>query len=307
MNVDAAAVSDGDGAVGSRAAADAARGAELYFGWGVPPAVAQAAAGSLRWAHSGAAGVRASLTPELLASGARLTNSRGVNAEPMADWAVGAVTFCVRGFHAAVASQREHRWARDEFTNGAVPLRELSDTRVGVVGLGGIGRAVARRCAALGMEVRGVRRHPDRRRPAGVQWVGGPRDLVRLARWSHVLVIAAPQTPETRRVVDAEVLGALAPGGFIVSLARGALLDEEALLAHLERGSVAGCVLDVFAAEPLPADHPFWDHPRVLLTPHVSAVSERFWEREMALIVENIGRYLSGRRLKNLVDPEVGY
>jgi phosphoglycerate dehydrogenase-like enzyme len=301
------AVSDGDGAVGSPEAEDAAQGTELYFGWGVPPDVARAAAGSLRWAHTGAAGVRASLTPALLDAGVLLTNSRGVNAEPMADWALAAIAFCVRGFHAAAAAQREGRWARDAFTGGAVPLRELADTRVGIIGLGGVGRAVARRCAAVGMEVRGVRRCPSRRRPAGVQWVGGPRDVVRLARWSHVLVIAAPQTAATRQLVDSQVLDALPPDSFIVNLARGALLDEEALLAHLERGQLAGCVLDVFQAEPLPAGHPFWNHPRVLLTPHVSAVSQRFWERETALIVENIGRYLAGRRLRNLVDPEVGY
>ena len=93
----------------------------------------------------------------------------------------------------------------------------------------------------------------------------------------------------------------------MVNCSRGGLLDEEALLMHLERGHVAGCVLDVFATEPLPPEHPFWSHPRVFLTPHVSAVSERFWERETELIVDNIGRYLAGRRLRNLVDPDIGY
>lgn len=93
----------------------------------------------------------------------------------------------------------------------------------------------------------------------------------------------------------------------VVNCSRGALLDEGALLVQLERGHLAGCVLDVFAAEPLPADHPSWSNPRVFFTPHVSAVSAQFWERETALILDNIGRYLMGRRLKNLVDPEIGY
>jgi phosphoglycerate dehydrogenase-like enzyme len=307
VTVDADAVSDGDGAVGTVEAAQAAGGAELYFGWGVPARVVGAAASTLRWAHSAAAGVRASLTPELQASGALLTNSKGVHAEPMADWALGAIVFCLRGFHRAAAGQRDGEWVRDEFTGGAVPLRELSDAKIGIMGLGGIGRAIARRCSGVGMRVRAVRSRPIRRKPAGVEWVGGARDLKRLAGWSHVLVLAAPQTAETSGAVGDDVLAALPEGAFVVNCSRGGLLDEDALLVHLERGRIAGCVLDVFAAEPLPRDHPFWRHPRVFFTPHVSAVSARFWERETELIVDNIRRYRTGRRLRNLVDPDLGY
>lgn len=307
VSVGALAVSDGDGAAASDEAVAAAPGAELYFGWGVPAGVASAAAGSLRWAHTAAAGVRASLSPELLAAGAVLTNSKGIHAEPLADWALTAIAFCVRGFHWAVAAQGERRWAKDEFTDGTVPVRDFSQTRVGIVGLGGIGQAVARRCRAVGMEVWGIRRHPSRRRPAGVAWVGGPSDLAELARHSDVLVLAAPQTHETDRAVGGAVLEALPRGAFVVNLSRGGLLDEAALLEQLERGRLAGCVLDVFGKEPLPAGHPLWSHPRVLVFPHAGAVSTGFWERETALIVENVRRYLAGRRLKNVVDPQVGY
>jgi glyoxylate/hydroxypyruvate reductase A len=107
--------------------------------------------------------------------------------------------------------------------------------------------------------------------------------------------------------VNDAVLRSLPKGAFIISLARGNLLDEQALLVHLESGQVAGCVLDVYAKEPLPADHPFWRHPRVLVSPHVSAVSDRFWERETELLVDNIRRYRRGRRLRNLVDLKAGY
>lgn len=307
VNVEAAAVSDSDGAVASHDAVRCAQGTEVYFGWGVPGAVVAAAADTLRWAHTAAAGVGASLTPELLGCGAVVTNSRGVCAETVADWALAAIAFCVRGFHWAAAAQRERRWAKDVFTDGTVPLREFSETRVGIVGLGGIGSAIARRCRAVGMEVRGIRRHPSRRRPRGVAWVGGPGDLIRLARQSDVLVLAAPHTAETGRLVGEEVLAALPPASFVLNASRGALLDEAALLMHLETGHLAGCVLDVFASEPLVADHPLWNHPRAFITPHVGGVSERFWGRETALIVENIRRYLAGRRLKNLVDFTVGY
>jgi phosphoglycerate dehydrogenase-like enzyme len=305
--VRSATSSDGDGGQGSPEAVAAARGAEVYIGYGVPRAVAEAATGTLRWAHSAAAGVRGSLTPELLATGAMLTNSRGVHAEPMADWVVAAIGFCLRGFHALIAAQRDGRWIKDEFTDGSVPVREFAGTRIGILGLGGVGAAVARRCVALGMEVRAVRRHPGARRPRGVRWVGGPGQLRTLARQSDVLVLAAPDTPETRHVVDGDVLAALPRGAYLINVARGSLVDEAALLAHLDSAQVGGCVLDVFAREPLPPEHPFWSHPRVVVSPHVSAVSDRFWERETALVVENIRRYRRGARLKNLVDLKAGY
>lgn len=307
VHVPTATVSDGDGGRVSHDVLATVEGAEVYFGWGVPPAVVEAARGTLRWAHTATAGVGGSVSPALRRSDVILTNSREVHAEPMAEWAVAAVTFCLKGFHAAVAAQRRARWAKDDFTDGTVSIRTFRDTRVGLVGLGGVGRSVARCCAGLGMVVRGIRRHPAKRRPAGVRWVGGPAHLGRLAAESDVLVLAAPATAETRRMIDADILGRLPDGASLVNLARGDLLDEDALTAQLETGRLAGAVLDVFGTEPLPPGHPWWDHPRVLITPHVSAVSTHFWERETALIVENVARYLRGRRLRHIVNLDAGY
>jgi D-2-hydroxyacid dehydrogenase (NADP+) len=307
VTVETPASSDGDGGVGSAVATQAAAGAEVYIGWGIPRPVVSAAHGTLRWAHTAAAGVGASITPEFRATGARLTNSRGLHAEPIADWVVTAIGFCLRGFHVAVAAQKNREWAKDPFTDGRVAVREFAGTRVGLVGLGGIGSAVAGRCAALGIRVAAVRHDPSRRRPRGVEWVGGPGALRTLARRSDVLVIAAPHTARTRGMVDARVLGALPRGGWVLNVARGELLDEAALVAALDSGHVAGAALDVFAHEPLAPSSPLWGHQRVFVSPHVSGVSERFWERETALLVENIRRYGTGRRLRNLVDLERGY
>lgn len=307
INITSLAQSDGDGGGGTADAVRAMRGAEVYMGFGVAPAIASAGKGSLRWAHSAAAGVGSALTPELAATGAMLTNSRAVHAEPMADWVVAALGFCFRGFHEMVAAQREARWASTRFTDRVVECREFSGARIGIVGLGGIGMAVARRCVALGMEVRGVRRHSGRPLPRGVDWAGSPRQVGTLARWADALVVAAPLTSESRHLVNGAVLRAMRPRGWLLNVSRGAVVDETALLAALDSGRLAGCVLDVFGNEPLPAEHPFWVHPRVLVSPHVSAVSERYWERETALILENVKRYKAGRRLRNLVDPEAGY
>ncbi len=307
VEITEASASDGDGGGGSPAALEAIAGAEVYFGWGVSAALVRAADGVLRWAHSAAAGVGSSLSGELAASGAVLTNSRVVQAEPMADWVVAAIGYCVRGFHALVAAQGARRWIKGEMFDGEIPIREFADTRVGIVGLGGIGSAVAKRCRALGMEVRAIRRRPGARRPAGVRWVGGAEDAVRLASASDVLVVAAPHTEATRHLVDDTVLAAMPRGAYVINVSRGALVNEAALLRHLDRGHLGGCVLDVFEREPLPPQHPFWEHPRVLVSPHVSCVSERFWERETALIEDNIRRYRGGRRLKNVVDLDAGY
>jgi phosphoglycerate dehydrogenase-like enzyme len=306
IEVDAAATADGDGGPGTPEAQAAARGAEIYVGYGLPPGVAAAARGTLRWAHSGTAGVGASL-PQVRGSGITFTNSAGVHGEPLADWALAAIAYFARGLDRMVAAQRERRWAKDELAAEPASVRELRDVRVGVVGVGGLGAPLARRALALGMRVAGVRRRPERGGPPGVAWVGGPGDLSRLAAESDALVLAAPQTRATKGAVGRAVLERLPPRAIVVNVSRGALLDEAALLELLDAGRLAGAALDVFAVEPLPPGHPFWGHPRVLVSPHAAAVTTHFWERETGLIVENIRRYLAGAPLINVVDPEAEY
>jgi len=304
----APAVSDGDGAYGSGSPESiaAARGAEIYVGYGLPKGVAEAGRESLRWVHSGTAGIGGSI-PHLTGTKIVLTNSAGVHAEPMADWVIAAIGFFIRGIDRMVAAQRQGRWAKEDFTDGAVPMREFRDLGLGVVGLGGIGGAVARRALALGMKVSGVRRRPDRGGPSGIHWVGSLEQLPQLASHSDVLLIAAPHTKETAGALTRAVLERLPPHAIVINVSRGSLLDEAALLDLLERGRIRGAALDVFGTEPLPAEHPFWRHPRVLVSPHVSAVTTGFWERETALIVDNIKRYLEGAPLTNVVDLEAGY
>src|SRR5262249_8601846 len=147
-----------------------------------------------------------------------------------------------------------------------------------------------------------VRRRPGRGAPAGVRWVGGVSDLARLAAESDCLGIAAPHTPETVGAVNSEILARLPAGAIVINISRGSLLVESDLIEALDRGGLRGAALDVFDQEPLPAGHPFWDHPRVLVSPHAAARTPRFWEREGALILENIRRYLARQSLVNIVD-----
>lgn len=306
VEVQAPAASDGDGGSGTPEAAAAARGAEIYLGYGVPAGVAAAGRGTLKWAHSGTAGIGASL-PHLAGTGVVLTNSAAVHAEPIADWAMAAIGYFARGLDCMRELQAAGRWGRREFTDLHVPVREFAELRLGVFGLGGIGAAIARRAVALSMRVAGIRRRPERGGPPGVAWVGGLNDLSRLAADSDCFVIAAPQTDHTRAAVSRAVLARLPQDAIVVNVSRGTLLDEIALLELLDASRVRGAALDVFAVEPLPAGHPFWRHPRVLVSPHVAAVTARFWDRETGLIVENIKRYLAGSPLANTVDQEAGY
>ena len=157
------------------------------------------------------------------------------------------------------------------------------------------------------MGVRAVRRQASGNIPSGVSWVGGPEELHELAAQSDVLVLTVPRTAATTSLIDDATLRALPRGAYLLNVSRGGILDEAALLGCLKDGHIRGCVLDVFAAEPLDSAHPLWDEPKLLVTPHISAVSDRFWEREMDLIVENTGRFLRVERLKNIVNLEAGY
>jgi phosphoglycerate dehydrogenase-like enzyme len=298
--------SDGDGSGGSAEAVAVAVGAEVYIGYGLPPQVVEAARGSLRWVHSAAAGVSASLGAVLGSSGVIFTNSAGVHAEPMAEWAVGAVLHFFRGIDRQVRAQAAGRWGKDELTVLPAATRELAGAKAVVFGLGGIGAAVAGRLVALGALVRGVRRRPERGGPPGVVLFGGTR-LGAALEGADVLIVAAPLTGETRGALGAAELARLARGAVVVHLSRGKVLDEAALLAALDEGRVGGAALDVFAEEPLPAGHPFWAHPRVLISPHVSAVTPRVWDRQLDLVLDNWARLVAGRELRNRVDLVAGY
>jgi phosphoglycerate dehydrogenase-like enzyme len=185
-------------------------------------------------------------------------------------------------------------------------VRELSEGTVGLLGLGGIGEAVARRALALGMRVAAARRS-QADGPAGVEVMTGEGALDRLLSLSDYLVVTVPRTAETEGMVGARELALLPPGAVVVNVSRGGIVDEEALAEALRGGRLRGAALDVFATEPLPASSPLWGLPNALLLPHVSGTSHRFWRRETDLIVANLRRYLAGERLLNTVDKHAGY
>ena len=237
-----------------------------------------------------------------------LTNAAGIASIPMAEFIIGGLLHFTRGLDVALDQQRRGEWSKAFFVADDSPLRELGDMRVLIVGTGGIGQATATRLAALGATCTGVRRRPELGAPPGFASVVGPAALdTELAR-ADVLVLAAPLTSSTSRLMTRERLERLPKGAIVVNVARGALMDEEAVADLLEHGRLRGAVLDVFTEEPLSATSRLWRLRSALVVPHVSPVSPgRFWPRSLDLFLDNWHRYANGQPLRNLVDKRAGY
>jgi phosphoglycerate dehydrogenase-like enzyme len=280
--------------------------AEIYFGFGISRDLFVAAP-RLRWVHSAAAGARATLFPEMRDSDVLLTNSAGIYAEPLAEWAVAAVLHFARGLDLAAGGKRDGRWPYEEMAAFGHPLREVAGSTIGIVGYGGIGRAIGRRAAALGMRVLAVRSRPGHGVPEEADEVVGSDGLSDVLARSHYVVLSLPETSSTAGLIGASELGRMRPDSVLLNLSRGGIVDEEALVETLRAGRIRGVALDVFLEEPLPADSPLWTLDNVLITPHAGAISPRFWERETGLMVRNIGHYLAGSRMENVVDKTRGY
>ncbi|MBX6362631.1 MAG: D-2-hydroxyacid dehydrogenase [Gemmatimonadetes bacterium] len=289
---------------------EAVRGAELYFGFGMPRNLFVAATtgpdARLRWVHSGSAGVRGTLYPEMREADVILTNSAGIHGPPIAETVLGMVLYFARGLDYGVAAQRAGRWDQEPFYRADSPVREIAGATLGILGLGGIGREVATRALALGMRVLASKRRPGEA-PPGVELMLGEEGLTRVLRESDYVVVALPDTDATRGLLSAERLDEMRRDAVLVNISRGTVIDEAALAARLATGRLRGAGLDVFEREPLAPDSPLWRLPNVLILPHVSPVSPRFWRRETELIVDNIRRYLEGRPLRNVVDKRHGY
>lgn len=298
----------GDGTARAHPAVlEAVADARVYMGFGIAEEVLLAGP-SIAWVHTGSAGVGSSLTPTLRERGLVFTNSAGIHGPPMAETVLGMILHFTRGFDFAVRNQAVGRWDTGPFYAADAPLREVSTLTVGVLGLGGIGTEVATRLRCLGARVVGLKRTPGEG-PDGVEVVVGRDGFHRLLAESDVVVVTAPDTPETRGMMDAAAFARMKPGAVFVNVARGRIADEAALIDALRSGHLRGAGLDVFAREPLSPESPLWSLDRVLITPHVSPVTDGFWRREADLVLHNLRCFLEGRvgDMRNRVDLAAGY
>lgn len=256
-------------------------------------------AGDLRWIQAASAGVDRLLFPALVQSHVVVTNARGVFDEAIAEYVLGVLLVFAKDLAGVLERQRRAEWLHRE-------TERLAGTRILIVGVGSIGRAIARSCRPLGLRVRGVAR-TARPREEPFESIDGIDTLVGAVRWADVVVDALPATEETRHVFGEHVFAAMRPAARFVNVGRGSTVDEDALVRALEGGTLAAAALDVFEHEPLSAASPLWTMPNVIVSPHMSGDTVGWRETVMELFVENLERYLTARPLRNVVDKTRGY
>ena len=259
----------------------------------------------LRWVHATSAGAgeqvrKAGLSPEALKR-VVITTSSGVHAVPLAEFAILGLLAMAKELPRLIEDQRARAWPEVRR-----PFRELSGQTLFLLGLGEIGREVARLGKALGMRTVGFRR-TEGPPPEWVYEAHGPQRLAELAGQADAMVVSLPMTEQTAGLVDRATIERLPASCIFVNIGRGGVVDEPALIDALRDRRIAGAVLDVFATEPLPADSPLWTLPNVLVTPHAAALSARENERIAELFADNLRRYLDGRPLRNVVEPGLYY
>ncbi|MFM8415251.1 MAG: NAD(P)-dependent oxidoreductase [Planctomycetota bacterium] len=257
------------------------------------------AQGRLRWIQSSAAGLDHCLVPSVVGSSIIVTSASGVLADQVAEHALGLAIACTRRLPLFLAQQ-----ARREFVRR--PTRDLTGATVGIVGLGGVGRRLAEVLAPLRVRILATDWFPVRR-PAGVEFLGPPSALPDVLAAADVLFLCAPLTEHTRGMIDAAAFARMKPGAILVNVARGPLVDEAALAAALESGRLDSAALDVTPQEPPPPESPLWTAPRLIITPHVGGQSGRRIDAMTEFFCDNLGRYLRGEALRNLVDKRLGF
>ena len=203
--------------------------------------------------------------------------------------------------------QQKHIWGQEILWEEHVAPAEVAGATLGLVGLGSIGRNVARRASALGMQVLSVREHANSEKPEFVDEVLPSSKLNEMLGQADYVVLAAPVVAATRGMIGSEQLSRMKPEGCLINVGRGPLIDEAALIEALREGKIAGAALDVFEQEPLPSDSPLWDLDNVLITPHTAGMTTKLWERHYTLFSENLRRFIKGEPLLAVVDKKQGY
>ncbi len=254
---------------------------------------------SLQWVMQPFVGVEGSMYPAFKESAITLVNSKRLYGPQLAEHAFALLLALTRGINTQLDLMREKEWKW-------LPCVEVSGMTMGVLGLGGIGRAVAQRAKAFDFNVIAVDPEPMEK-PDTVDELGQLDWLPEFLSRSDVLTVCCPITPETHKLLSHAEFDALPDGSYLVNVSRGRVIDEDALIAALERGKLAGAGLDVTYTEPCPPDNPLWTFPNVILTSHTAGASQNIAKRAMELFVENMHRYVNGEPLINVVDKEKGY
>ncbi|HJS28021.1 MAG TPA: D-2-hydroxyacid dehydrogenase [Anaerolineales bacterium] len=274
---------------------------------------------ALRWIQFNSAGVdRVIEAPILQKKGLIATSLSGANSAQVAEYVLMMLLALGHHLPALIDYQRQSEWPKNRWKRFGP--REMSQSTVGIVGYGSIGRQIARLLSGFGATVLAVKRNAMRPADEGytphsqgdpegdlVHRLYPPQALRAMLKECDFVVLALPYTPETHHSIGAEELGSMKPDAYLVDISRGNILDHQALIRALESGQIAGAALDVFPEEPLPKESPLWGLPNVILTPHLSGITPYYDQRGVALFIENLNRYLADQPLLNQIDLQRGY
>jgi len=253
----------------------------------------------LKWVHSWAAGVDNDLFPEMIASPVVLTSSAGNGAIPLAEHAMLLMLMLNRDVPRWMRAQANRTW--DRFSHS-----ELNGLTVGIFGLGNSGSDLALKARAFHMRVLGLRRHTNQPVP-GIDKLYGMDQFHEFLAQCDFVIVTAPSTPQTLGVFDERAFRAMKPTACFISISRGGIASDDALLKALGEGWIAGAGLDAHGVEPLPSESPFWTLPNVIVTPHNGATTPATAQRGVDIFVDNLRRYVAGQPLRNVVDKSAGY
>ena len=278
---------------------------DIAITWTIKPEQVLAAR-KLRWIHSPAAAVHTLIIPEIIHSDITITNGRDVHGPVVAEHVIALIFALAKKIPDAVRLQQKHEWGQQRMWDELPRVREVAGATVGLIGLGSIGRAVAKSAKALGMRVIAAREHPEKGSECA-DGVFGAAQTDEVFRAADYVVLAAPITQNMTAIANARRLALMKPDACLINVGRGPLVDHVALATALREKKIGGAALDVFDKEPLASDSPLWDLPNLLITPHTAGLTVKVWERHYAMYSENLRRYLEGKSLLAVVDKQKGY
>lgn len=252
----------------------------------------------LKWVHALTAGVEGLIFPEMQNSQVILTNSRGIHGIPVSEHVLALILAFNRCLHQLIRQQLVKQWKR-------VLPDEIHEKTIGIIGLGSIGREIAKKSKGLGMQVLATKRRESQE--IFVDKMYAPDKLLDMLALCDFVVVALPLTEETRELLRLEHFTAMKRSAYLINIARGDVIRQADLVQALQEGLIRGAGLDVFDQEPLPEDNPLWDMPNVIISPHVAASSPYYLDRAIKTFADNLARYANGGEMFNIIDKIKGY
>jgi len=252
----------------------------------------------LKWVHALSAGVEDLIFPEIIFANTLLTNSKGIHGIPISEHVFAMILAFTRGLNVFIRQQPQKEWKR-------TPVIEIYDKTIGIVGLGSIGREIAKKAKGMGMHV--VASKQTMTTELFIDKLYTPDQLHELLAISDFVVIALPLVAETKELFTIKEFNAMKPSAYFINIARGGVVKQEDLVTALEQGLIKGAGLDVFDQEPLSATSPLWGMQNVIITPHLAALSPNYLDRAIKLFADNLSRFVQNKEMLNVIDKEKGY